>query len=378
MVCRLTGICGGCALRHLELSDYRKRKDEAFKTLMRQIPQADFRLGTPVFADDGTRRRASLAFRYAKGRLTLGFNRFHSAELVDIDTCPLLTLRLNAALGDIRRLLEVLCAEPLHLRKGKKVTTSFLSSGDVWICETDGGIDVVLEIDAEFELGHRMALFETAVQMPDIIRLSHRKRPDGFAEPLMEKSKPYIRIGGFEVYIPAGTFLQPSREGEAALTSLVLHYLGNDRGRIADLFCGVGTFSYVLAADKANKITAADSSPTLLKGFNETIRRNMIPNISVVEKNLFKSPFTAGELEAFDVVLFDPPRAGAAAQCLELAAADRLKRPRKIIAISCNPQSFIRDAGILISGGYRLEEATMVDQFVYSNHSELAAVFTNA
>ena len=144
------------------------------------------------------------------------------------------------------------------------------------------------------------------------------------------------------------------------------------------MFCGVGTFSYVLAADKANKITAADSSPTLLKGFNETIRRNMIPNISVVEKNLFKSPFTAGELEAFDVVLFDPPRAGAAAQCLELAAADRLKRPRKIIAISCNPQSFIRDAGILISGGYRLEEATMVDQFVYSNHSELAAVFTNA
>ncbi len=378
MVCRLTGICGGCVLRHLELSDYRKRKAEAFKTLMRQIPQADFRLGAPVFANDGTRRRASLAFRYAKGRLTLGFNRFHSAELADIDTCPLLTPRLNAALGDVRRLLEVLCAEPLHLRKGKKATTSFLSSGDVRICETDGGIDVVLEIDAELELEHRMALFETASQMPDIIRLSHRKKPDSFAEPLMEKSKPYIRIGGFEVYIPAGTFLQPSREGEAALTTLVLHYLGNDRGRIADLFCGVGTFSYVLAADKANKITAADSSPTLLKGFNETIRRNMIPNISVVEKNLFKSPFTAGELEAFDVVLFDPPRAGAAAQCLELATADRLKRPRKIIAISCNPQSFIRDAGILISGGYRLEETTMVDQFVYSNHSELAAVFTNA
>ena len=78
----------------------------------------------------------------------------------------------------------------------------------------------------------------------------------------------------------------------------------------------------------------------------------------------------------FDAVIFDPPRAGAEAIVEELAKADTNKRLKKIVAVSCNPHSFVKDANILIEAGYKLESITMVDQFVYSNHMELVALFT--
>ena len=138
----------------------------------------------------------------------------------------------------------------------------------------------------------------------------------------------------------------------------------------------MGTFSYVLAADPANKITAVDSSVSLLEGFRESVNRNQIPNIQILTRNLFKYPLDGKELAGFDVVVFDPPRAGASAQATQMAALPFSAKPSKIIAVSCNPHSFVTDANILIGGGYRLEEITLVDQFIYSNHSELVALFT--
>lgn len=102
----------------------------------------------------------------------------------------------------------------------------------------------------------------------------------------------------------------------------------------------------------------------------------MFPNIEIAAKNLFKYPLDATELKGFNAVVFDPPRAGAAAQSARLAALPAGERPEKIIAVSCNPGTFVNDANTLVSAGYKLVEVTMVDQFVYSDHSELVALFT--
>ena len=91
---------------------------------------------------------------------------------------------------------------------------------------------------------------------------------------------------------------------------------------------------------------------------------------------MFKYPLAGKELSGFDVLVFDPPRAGAAAQMEAVAALPPADRPQKIIAVSCNPHSFVKDAGILLACGYELRETTLVDQFAYSNHSELVALFT--
>jgi 23S rRNA (uracil1939-C5)-methyltransferase len=88
-------------------------------------------------------------------------------------------------------------------------------------------------------------------------------------------------------------------------------------------------------------------------------------------RDLFERPMRAADLNGFEAVIFDPPRAGAMAQAEELAKS---KVPI-VVAVSCEPATFARDAAILSRGGYRLAKVTPVDQFVYSPHIELVGVF---
>lgn len=380
MACPWEDVCGGCTFRSYSEADYREHKQRELRRILETLPVGRLNFGPPVFVGDGARRRATFAFSVRRGDLVLGFNRRRSEELVNLASCPLLVPEINAALPEIRRLIAELCKIPQPLpknsKKHKKNLPVRIGQGDVAVCAADNGLDLVLEFDAELGLEHKMAVFEWSENNSSVIRISHRRKAFGAVEPLIEKAKPQIAVGGSCVYIPAGTFLQASSAGERALTGLVLQYLGGTRGKIADLFCGVGTFSYPLAALKGNKILAVDSSRELLEGFRNSINRNMLANIEIWERNLFKYPLAGKELSGFDVLVFDPPRAGAAAQMEAVAALPPAGRPQKIIAVSCNPHSFVKDAGILLACGYELRETTLVDQFAYSNHSELVALFT--
>lgn len=374
MECSLSGICGGCVYRHLDEDAYRQLKVKSFEKILSGINSHSYKLNSPVFISDGSRRRASFAFRYNKKGLIVGFNKNASDEVINVENCPLLTCGLNNALPFIRQLLSAVCAEPYNIKKGKKIIQQTISSGDVFVCEADNGIDVVLEYDAPLELNHRMAIFELSQSNNQIIRISHRRSAFSMPETIIEKSRPFITVGNYNVFIPAGTFLQPSAAGQEALGRLVMNCLTGIKGHIADLFCGVGTFSYLMAALENIKITAIDSSEALLKGFKDSVNANQIPNIEIICKNLFKYPLDENELKDFSAIVFDPPRAGAKAVCSALASA--AIKPEIVVAVSCNPATFVNDANTLLSGGYNLTEITMVDQFVYSNHSELVACFT--
>ena len=366
--------CGGCSFRQLSFADYQKNKAAQVAKIL--APLGNLKWGAPVFIPDGQRRRASLAFCYKKGIITFGFNRRQSDELVDIAECKLLTPRLNENLGHLREMLTEICRVPILIpqKKGKKPIQKYISQGDVWVCDADNGVDVVLEFDENLELEQRMLIFEKTQALPDIIRVSHRRKNNSLSEPIVEKSKPYIRIGKNDVFIPAGTFLQATKASEQAMISLVLSYLKGTTGKIADLFCGVGTFSYPLSEYKENQILSIDSSSDLLAGFKQSINKNMISNITILERNLFKYPLDGDELSGFEALVFDPPRAGAEAQVRSIVNSP--SKPTKIVAVSCNPHSFVKDAQILCAGGYSLEEVTLIDQFTYSNHSELVALFT--
>lgn len=376
MDCNYKEECGGCRYRQLGLKEYQEKKRRDVLTVLRELKAEDYKFAEPVFIGDGHRRRAAFAFSCRKGKLVLGFNRSQSSEIIDLASCCLLTPKIDAALPELRCLLAELCAVKIpQMKKNKQVGSSCLSGGDLQITEADNGLDIVLQFEGELNLDYRMIIFEFAQKYNDIIRISHRRTENGQPETVVEKSKPYINIAGYEVYIPAGTFLQASKASEQALIEIVLRYLGQSSGKIADLFCGVGTFSYPLSKNIKNKIVAVDSSKSLLEGFRRSVNKNMIPNIEIIEKNLFKYPLDEKELAGFDVVVFDPPRAGAEAQAAKIAAMGE-NAPRKVIAVSCNPHSFVKDANILTDSGYRLEEVTLVDQFAYSNHSELVALFT--
>ncbi len=374
MNCHYAHDCGGCKYRDMSDADYRVLKQKKFAAILSGIKDNSFKLNPPIFIADGCRRRASLSFEYKKKQLILGFNQEATHQIINLESCSLLTPKLNEVLPFIRTLLEELCSEPYNLKKGKKIYLQTITKGACFISEAANGIDIVLEYDAPLELNHRMIIFEASQQNNLVIRISHRRSETSVAETIIEKNRPFIKAGQYDVFIPAGTFLQPSQAGQEALGSLVMKYLSGIKGQVADLFCGVGTFSYLLAAEPDIAITAIDSSAELLRGFQDSVNRNQITNIKISNKNLFKYPLDEKELSQFLAIVFDPPRAGAKALCQELAKSTN--KPDIVVAVSCNPTTFVNDANALIAGGYQLKEITMVDQFIYSNHSELVACFT--
>jgi 23S rRNA (uracil1939-C5)-methyltransferase len=139
---------------------------------------------------------------------------------------------------------------------------------------------------------------------------------------------------------------------------------------VADLFCGVGPFALRLA--ERARITAADNDAAAVAALQQaaTGAQGLKP-VEALARDLFRRPFAPVELKRFDTVVFDPPRQGAEAQARALAAS----AVATVVAVSCNPATFARDARILIEGGYRLVRVTPVDQFLYSAHVELVALF---
>lgn len=377
MGCPLYKNCGGCVNRQSDEKAYQQKKETEVRVLLEQnLGSLDGIWAKPIFLPDGTRRRAAFAFQVVKGKPILGFNENKSHVLEDIQTCAMLTPKINEALADLRELLIKLCSIKTNSLKKKK-TVLQLSKGDLLVLEAENGLDVVLEADIDLGLQHRFEIADFMTSHDLFVRFSFRKKHNMNAEPIVEKAKPFIKVENTKVLIASGDFLQASKEGQDALIELVKKYVGDTSGKAADLFCGIGTFSYALADMKKMSVVAVDVSKSLLENFEHSIRAQMIQNIQIKEQNLFLYPMTADELKGFNVIVFDPPRAGAKEQVEEFCKIDVYARPEKIIAVSCNPITFARDAKILINGGYCLKNITMVDQFVYSNHSELVGLFTN-
>lgn len=350
--CPIFGRCGGCRLQHLSDDAYADWKVER---LVAALARAGFAGGsveplvrTPPFA----RRRASFsALRLAGegGGVALGFTVRRGAQIVDLDVCHVLDPRILALLPALRRFLG-----------------RFLSPGQrtvVAVTLLDGGLDVVIDWPEAPTLGVREGMAAFAGEA-DLARLSWRFSAEAPPEPVVQSRPVGAVFGGTFVSVPPGAFLQASREGETALTTLVLQACGAARS-IADLFAGVGTFALPLVSAGA-RVHAVDADAEALRALAAAR-----PGVGTETRNLFARPLTPVELRRFDAVIFDPPRAGASAQATALAQSS----VPVVVAVSCNPDSFTRDAGILRDGGYRLERATPVDQFLWSPHLELVALF---
>jgi 23S rRNA (uracil1939-C5)-methyltransferase len=204
-----------------------------------------------------------------------------------------------------------------------------------------------------------------------VIAEQHRlARLTRHGELVLMRKPPAIRIGTAQVTLPPGSFLQATVAGEETLAALVTGHTGRAK-HIADLFCGVGPFALRLAA-KA-RIAAFDNDAGAIEALQKaaTATAGLKP-LKAEARDLFRRPLMPQELRDYDAIVFDPPRQGAQAQSLQLAAS---KVPI-VVAVSCNPATFARDARILVDGGYRLEGVTPVDQFRHTPHVELVARFT--
>ncbi|MCB1512731.1 MAG: class I SAM-dependent RNA methyltransferase [Hyphomicrobiaceae bacterium] len=346
-VCPKFGRCGGCAMQHLEPEAYAAWKRGVVVEALRQHGIAAD-VDPLVAVPPASRRRAVLTAIVERGACALGYHAARSHELVDLAACPVLAPEIVAAFADLRRLAAIQAdgAAPLRLT----------------IVATDTGLDVTMDVG------------RTPLSPADRIRLSELAEAAGWArlnvgiDPVVERRRPQLLFGAAAVVPPPGVFLQAVRAAEHAIRDAVVAGAGRAK-RVADLFCGIGTLSFPLAA-KA-RVLAIDSDPAALAALEEAARQAQgLKPIETRRRDLFIEPLARKELEPFDCVVFDPPRAGASAQAEMLAKS---KVPR-VIAVSCNPATLARDLEILLAGGYALGCVTPIDQFLFAPHVEVVAV----
>ena len=347
--CPHFGVCGGCAIQHWEIERYRAWKHQLVVETLKQAKLA-CEVSPLIDAHGLGRRRITLHARMGvHDVLKVGFTAVNSHDVIPVDRCPILDPGLSGALDAAWVLAEPLIstAKPL----------------DIQITATDSGLDVDVRGSGPLASAMITALSRICEQH----RLARLTR---HGELVLMRSPPVVSIGAAQVTLPPGSFLQATVAGEETLAALVAEACGRAKN-IADLFCGVGPFALRLAA-KA-RIAAFDSDAGAVTALQKaaTATSGLKP-VKAETRDLFRRPLVAQELRDFDAIVFDPPRQGAQAQALQLAAS----KIGTVIAVSCNIATFARDARILVDGGFRLEKVTPVDQFRYTPHVELVARLT--
>ena len=347
-ICKHFTQCGGCAMQHWSLAEYHLWKRGL---VAEALAQANIvaPLDPLIDAHGLGRRRAVLhARRGTRDLLEVGFTAPRAHHIVAIDTCPILAPGLAGAIPAAWAIAEILkpAAKPL----------------DIQVTATDSGMDVDVRGSGPLNANRTTALAGVAEKH----RLARITR---HGELVAQAAQPLLKVGRASVPLPPGAFLQATAEGEATLARLVVEHVGSAK-RVADLFCGIGTFALRLA--ERARVAAADSDAAAVKALTQAAAKTSgLKPVEAQARDLFRRPFMAAELKGFDAVVFDPPRQGAEAQARELVKS----AVPLVVAVSCDAATFARDARILVDGGYTLASVTPVDQFRYSFHVEIVGKF---
>ncbi len=351
-ICRHFGDCGGCTLQHLSPEAYAAAKLSWLSGALAQQGLKGVEIAPLQRLAPGTRWRA----RFALTRSHAGFHARASHRIVDMAECAVLHPALFKLVEPLRRL----AGEILPPNK----------EGAATVTMADAGAALLLDLPASPKLAALEALAIFA-ETQDLARISYRVK-DEPPVPVAHRRPARVVLAGVAVDLPEEPFLQASAEADNILGGAV-QALADDAAKIADLYAGLGTFSFALA--KKSAVHAVEGDGDAVKALKHAASRARLSDrVTVEERDLARRPLTPQELARFDAVVFDPPRAGAMAQSRELAAS---KVP-VVIAVSCNPATFARDARILVDGGYRLGRVQPVDSFVWSAQLELVAAFNKS
>ncbi|UES37020.1 class I SAM-dependent RNA methyltransferase [Roseibium aggregatum] len=347
-VCRHYSACGGCSVQHLAEEPYLVWKSGLVEKALRDRGIETEVSGT-IAATMGGRRRAVLTATRAGRHTLLGYHEKASHRLVDIAECPVLDPVIVEALPGLKSLASEVLPKKGELRMTVLVTTT--------------GLDVALDkADKGYE--RKIPALSQKVVDQNLARLSVN------GEVILELRPPLLDMGGIGIVAAPGGFAQATLAAEHALSKLVINGVGKAK-TIADLFSGVGTFA--LRLGRQANVHAVEGDAAALAAFDKALRKPQgLKKVTFERRDLSRRPLVKEELEPYDAVVFDPPRAGAQAQAEQLA----LSKVKTIVAVSCNPATLARDLRILLDGGYVLQSVTPVDQFHYSPHIEAVAVLT--
>ena len=362
--CRHFGICGGCSLQHLsapaQLEAKQRQLLDNLERIGRVIPQRVLApLRGPVWA---YRRRARLGVRYVhkKGRVLAGFREREKPYIADIQRCEILPERLATLPQNLAMLVETLTIR-------EKLPQVEVAGGDAAtalvfrVLEPPGASDI--EKIAAFAVAQGVQIFLQTGGLDTVRPLQPDYPSLSYA---VDEGRVVIEFGPVD-------FIQVNREVNASMVAAAMELLlPTPNDTVLDLFCGLGNFTLPLAR-RAKRVVGVEGDAALVAKAAANAVRNGIGNAAFFKENLFEpTEFGPWSDDHYDLVLLDPPRAGASALLARMAHW----RPRRVVYISCHPGSLARDAEILVQAhGFTLTCAGVMDMFPHTTHVESIAVF---
>ncbi|WP_296172194.1 TRAM domain-containing protein [uncultured Brevundimonas sp.] len=345
--------CGVAPLQHWADEPYLAWKREVvIQTLAREGIETE--VEATVAVPQASRRRLALHARSGPGgRVLLGFKARRSWRLVELTDCPVSDPALTAALPALAKVAAPFLGHPK-------------SAPTLHVTLTDTGLDVDVTGVEKKSGGLTADVTARAIAAAAEAGLA-RLSLDG--DTLVMARQPRITFGRATVPLPPAAFLQAAPAAEAAMVSRAVEAVRGAK-KVADLFCGAGTFTFPLA--EVASVIAADSSAASIAALKAGVSTAQgLKTIEAQARDLFRRPLSPYDLKGCEAIVIDPPRAGALEQTQQLPGT----KAGLVVGVSCNPQTFARDARVLIDGGFRLEKVTPIDQFLWSTHVELVGIF---
>jgi len=363
--CPHFSICGGCSLQHMNHESQIEFKNNLLFQQLQHFGNVETQKKLPPLQSNiwNYRRKARLGVKLVekKGGILVGFREKHSHYIADIKTCTV----LNSSVEELLLPLRVMIGD-LHAKA--RIPQIEIAVGDDSIALVFRHLDPLLEEDItrliEFSRIHKIQLY-LQPKGPDTV---HKIWPESGNDRL------YYSLPDFDLRLAFHPmdFTQVNAEINRKMTKLAIELLELDKDdRVLDLFCGLGNFSLPIAT-KAQQVIAVEGNHAMVERGYENAQANNLDNINFFAADLCidfsKKTWAEGR---FDKILIDPPRSGAKEICEFIDRFDA----KKIVYVSCNPATLSRDAGILVSKGYQLQKAGIIDMFPHTGHVESIAVF---
>lgn len=353
--CTVYGLCGGCQMQHIPLEMQRQAKQDALFQRLQKLQATPIAFQPMIVGEPQSyRRRAKLSIAMQKNRPIIGFRQANSQAIVPISRCDVLVPALNQLLPE----LQALTAEWKTPQK----------LGHIELVAADNGVVMLLRHIGEIGSENRQKLLNFAENanlnlfvMGDKTNIERWRGAD-----------PYYDIDDLKLHFSVRDFIQVNAPLNRQMVATALDWLAlNEQDRVLDLFCGMGNFTLPIAK-RVKSVVGIEGVGEMVSQARQNAANNRITNADFFQTDLDQAFVDqAWASLPFDKVLLDPARNGALF-CLDHLCA---LAPKRIVYVSCNPATLVRDAEKLIANGYRIQKAAMIDMFPHTGHLESVTLF---
>jgi 23S rRNA (uracil1939-C5)-methyltransferase len=342
--CKHYGLCGGCSLQHIE--EHGKYKFSQLKNDLSKL-NIEFILHPLQQISIKSRRRAN----FKVDNKLLSLNKASSHQKIAISNCLLLEDQLNKLIPPINKLLSKLTSKIVEIN----------------IQNSDTGVELLFISQKISNLIDEQLLSSFAIENK-IARIAWKYK-DQSPYTIIQLNPIQMKFDNVNIDLPIGSFLQVSKESINLIGKAITDNLDSGKQTL-ELYCGCGSFTIPIL-NKTNNIYAIEGSQDAITALKNAAN-NYALKIKTATKDLYQNPVQTSELDNYSQIVINPPRNGSGPQFKQIAKTVKVK---KVIVVSCSVENFIRDSFSLLDGEFKLTEIYPIDQFLYSKHLEIIAVF---